>query len=888
MWDLRGASPFGRLSIRKYLLCATALVVAILAYILLNAPVTHAADAQWKGDAITYNNQTYIALTDPPAAVPSGSKAYASIDPAPPTPGNGTRKAHIIYFAPGADPGAATTATYTTYDFTPPNDFTNPTDKKQITLDPQPDGTKGTTSCDSTFTLGIGWIVCPVTNFLAGAMDWLFQILSSFLTVRPVQTDQNNALYRAWSIMRNFANVAFVIAFLVVIYSQLSNVGLSNYNVKKMLPRLIIAAILVNISYWICAVAIDVSNILGYSIQDIFIAMRNNLVGAEGNGWDVMSWKSVTGFILSGGTAAVAGGIGIYAAVAGAGGAIYLLLPILVGVLMAVLVALLVLAARQALITILVILAPLAFVAYLLPNTEKYFKKWYELGSTMLIMFPLFSVIFGGSQLAGIAIIQNADSINLIILGMAVQVAPVVVTPLLVRFSGSLLGRIAGLVNNPNKGLIDRTRKWSQERADQHKDRAIANGTGRMARGARFIDNRRRKREGWQKANQATAETNWMGTKDYSNIQQRAMDAALAQEGHEAAVQERYERYKHTNAAVQGLDITARANKLKLDLSKATTEANWEEIRAGHIGSVVTPAGLATGALGNYRRQQQSMANQIQHNTLESAIEARRAHSAKHEQQQHFAQSLLDSEALQVRAGGIDATGADAALAAAIAEKRKDYGQSVDDAHQILKHLNLSGAERQQLAMNGDLDIVRNGQVVKRFNTDSIHAREAAVEAQIRGEGNFKQIEEIILASGSSLSNFKTTIGDEINKNKLSEKAAYLGGKTIDQIKQGDIKGNVELDMAVARTIAQGKIKPIQMATMDVDAVRRVRIVAQSGNTAGLSREDAAALKDQITALGVSAQEALTNPSLRGQSAKNVKDELQEFVRLWPPNPNNP
>ncbi len=48
----------------------------------------------------------------------------------------------------------------------------------------------------------------------------------------------------------------------------------------------------------------------------------------------------------------------------------FLLFPILVSGALAVLIAVLLLAARQALITVLIIASPLAFVAYLLPNTQ--------------------------------------------------------------------------------------------------------------------------------------------------------------------------------------------------------------------------------------------------------------------------------------------------------------------------------------------------------------------------------------------------------------------------------------------------------------------------------------------------------------------------------------
>ncbi|HSW91199.1 MAG TPA: hypothetical protein VLG09_00955, partial [Candidatus Saccharimonadales bacterium] len=82
--------------------------------------------------------------------------------------------------------------------------------------------------------------------------------------------------------------------------------------------------------------------------------------------------------------------------------------------------------------------------------------------------------VFSGSQLAGDVIIQNANSIIIVILGLAVKIAPIAITPLLMKVSGSLLGKVAGVVNNPRKGILDRTRNMAQERADAHTSRALA------------------------------------------------------------------------------------------------------------------------------------------------------------------------------------------------------------------------------------------------------------------------------------------------------------------------------------------------------------------------------------------------------------------------------
>ena len=110
-------------------------------------------------------------------------------------------------------------------------------------------------------------------------MDWLYGKLNDSLETQPLNvTDNKSGLYLAWNIMLGFANAAFIIAFLVIIYSQVTSAGISNYGIKKMLPRLAIAAVLVNISYYICAFAIDLSNISGHALQDVFMQIRTTVL----------------------------------------------------------------------------------------------------------------------------------------------------------------------------------------------------------------------------------------------------------------------------------------------------------------------------------------------------------------------------------------------------------------------------------------------------------------------------------------------------------------------------------------------------------------------------------------------------------------------------------
>ncbi len=486
MWELAKRLSHGRYPLRRFSLVVMSMLMAFFVATFALSTPAYADDAERNGTTISYQENEYAVAssTDMPSSKPAQAKsAYFYLDSA-------ANKAHFI-FTEEVDPAKAAKGYYVVYDYTPPSNYSNPSPPTDVTFTA---GTSASTSdCDNPNLTGISWWVCPTVNALASGMDWIYGIISNFLVVKTVTGDTDSAIYQMWTIVRDIANICFVIAIIVIVYSQITSIGLTNYGIKHTLSRLIIAAILVNISYWICALAVDASNVLGYGIHSLFMGVLGRLsVGANYSALDP-TWSSVATWALGSGAA-----VGIIAFAVNPG-AIFLLIPLLLGAVTAALIALIVLAARQALITVLIIVAPLAFVAYILPNTEKWFTKWRETFTTMLLLFPIFSAIFSGAQLTGMAIIQTADGNAItVILGLAVQVAPIVVTPLLVKFSGSIIGRIAGMVNNPNKGLIDRSRKMAQGWADETKKRAL---TGRNISGTLA----KRKGLGWLNArNRAT------------------------------------------------------------------------------------------------------------------------------------------------------------------------------------------------------------------------------------------------------------------------------------------------------------------------------------------------------------------------------------------------
>ena len=171
---------------------------------------------------------------------------------------------------------------------------------------------------------GIGWILCPAMRALAGMADASYSFLANnFLEIDRDLLNQNpskvsskgvpvgTGTYDAWRVMQSIANVAFVIAFIVIIYSQLTSAGISNYGVKRLLPRIIIAAILVNTSFLICQVAVDLSNILGYGLKNMFNAIDIASGSYAGNpaANTKFDFLSLVGDLMTG--AAVAGAVAI-------------------------------------------------------------------------------------------------------------------------------------------------------------------------------------------------------------------------------------------------------------------------------------------------------------------------------------------------------------------------------------------------------------------------------------------------------------------------------------------------------------------------------------------------------------------------------------------------
>ena len=809
---------------------------------LTHSTSVYAVDAEWSGHNLTYNKEKYTKVSDDKKIkqfnLPDNSLVYVNED-------KNKKETKVIYF-PSSEISSLSSATYAVYSFTPPNTYEQ-TSTSTISIEPPSENSTGT-SCD---VQGIGWIICPLSNWLADGIDYMYSALQEFLKTKPLETtNQNSGIYLAWVIMRNISNVAFIVAFLVIIYSQLTSVGISNYGVKKMLPRLVIAAVLVNLSFTFCAVLLDLSNVTGYAFQDAFMGIKNTIstVGENtGVGW---TWSELIVMILSNG--ALAGGV--VATVAMGAELLPLALSALVGIGLVLLLVLLIMAARQALIVILIIISPLAFVCYLLPGTEKWFKKWRDLFLTMLVFFPAFAVIFGGAQLAGIIIIQNATGANggiMQILGMVVQVIPLALTPIILKLSGGLLGKFAGFVNDKNKGLYDRSKNWSKDRRETIKNKKLAN-----ANMARFNPNRLRR---WADHNSR------LRKKDLETSQKDAENS-----------------FRNT-AKYKKSDLYARQASRRSDFLSAQDDNRYLESTLGHApDDIYEKRSLYDRALRNVsatyatrqdlkaHQQQTAFMNDIKDLETEIATAGLIKNNAQRQQHSEFAEQLKNSKELQEKAGGNvfkDANGnligANAALASAIATSRSEYIKSVDEAHQIMKNYKLSAEQRQKISLGNSVTL-SNGTVL---DSNNIFIREAAIEEQIK----YGTVTEVAQLVSELPPEFYSSVSAALASSGVKNKASFMGGKLIDDMVKGAINSRQDLLNYCADWLQGGKYKPETLAATEADGVKL--LMEAVNNTSIITDKKRQDLKKVINTI-------LTDKRLSANATDATKEQFEIFRNM--------
>jgi len=265
---------------------------------------------------------------------------------------------------------------------------------------------------------GLSEFVSPIMGFLVFLFVYLIVsglALSLSISFLEFASDPANltiieseAVQLGWQFTSALANIAIVLGLIVIGIATILNK--ENWGAKKTLPKLIIAALLVNFSLLLVGAIVDISQILMNTFYraEIFEEMTQYLWTT----WDLV-FGELTGYLISLAYSYIMpffspyAQFNVLATIFITGAFLPNIVQALVGATMSLAVASfffiygLLFVARIFILQILAIFAPLAFVAWALPTTEKYFDKWIN----VLVQWSFLGVILFFFILLGTVIV---------------------------------------------------------------------------------------------------------------------------------------------------------------------------------------------------------------------------------------------------------------------------------------------------------------------------------------------------------------------------------------------------------------------------------------------------------------------------------------------------
>ena len=206
----------------------------------------------------------------------------------------------------------------------------------------------------------LGWIASLLTSVIGYFLTFLIKILinvANFSDIIDVPAVQNG-----WVIIRDLCNMFFVLILLMIAFATI--LKQENYSAKKLLPKLLIMAVLINFSRTIFGLIIDFS-------QVIMLTFVNGFGGENAGNFLVNAFQiqemgginKTTPIEVSGWDTSVAIILGVIA---------MLIAFVVVAVMLAVLIM------RVMMLWIYTILSPLVFLGFAFPPIQKYTGKIWE------------------------------------------------------------------------------------------------------------------------------------------------------------------------------------------------------------------------------------------------------------------------------------------------------------------------------------------------------------------------------------------------------------------------------------------------------------------------------------------------------------------------------
>lgn len=247
------------------------------------------------------------------------------------------------------------------------------------------------------------------------------------------QSDNARANYAAWNAFRTIAVAAIILFGVMMVISEAFGLAfMDSFTIRKLLPRLLIALIIIVISWWLLRAVVQIFNNLTVWAGTLITYPFQSFPEPNASAWTAVSqWTIITGLLAFVGPVVV--------------------LLFTITIFLAMLVATFVLILRQLVILLCILMAPLFILTFVVPNLSGIGNLWRSILFGALAMGPLFIMLAESGSVMYKVVGQKDPTGVLAALSMLI---PLVAIPFVaVKVTGAA-GKFLGLANQKTKGAF--------------------------------------------------------------------------------------------------------------------------------------------------------------------------------------------------------------------------------------------------------------------------------------------------------------------------------------------------------------------------------------------------------------------------------------------------
>lgn len=262
----------------------------------------------------------------------------------------------------------------------------------------QGQGAAGNTVCDKVNGGGLGWLFCAISQAL---IDTLSAVDKFILDRMQIDTESifntgagqpGESFRKAWGIFRNLAYALLVIVGLIMVVSQIMGLDFFDaYTIRKMLPKLVAAAVFIPLMWPILKILFEMSNDAATAVEALIYSPFEG-TGKTPSDFNIAALITGGGVlgaagILAGTSFLVIGGWGVFLALLGSA-------------FLALITAFFILVARDVVAYGLIMASSVAIVCATFEPLQKVFGIWRTYLVTIMLAVPAVSGILAVSKVA--------------------------------------------------------------------------------------------------------------------------------------------------------------------------------------------------------------------------------------------------------------------------------------------------------------------------------------------------------------------------------------------------------------------------------------------------------------------------------------------------------